>query len=54
MHVDSNQLKSFLEDSDFIDNKKLEKAFKKAEKTGTYLGVAEDKISVAYGVIYQL
>jgi type IV pilus assembly protein PilB len=38
MHVESNQLKSFLEDSDFIENSKLEEAFKEAEKKKIYLG----------------
>ncbi len=38
MHVESNQLKSFLEDSDFIDNKKLETVFAEAEKSKVYLG----------------
>jgi len=38
MHVESSQLKSFLEDSDFIDNKKLESAFKEAEEKKVYLG----------------
>ena len=38
MHVDSSQLKSFLEDSDFIDNQKLEEAFAEAQKKNVYLG----------------
>jgi type IV pilus assembly protein PilB len=38
MHVDSSQLKSFLEDSDFIDNQKLEEAFTEAQKKNVYLG----------------
>lgn len=38
MHVESNQLKSFLEDSDFIENSKLEEAFEEAEKKKIYLG----------------
>ncbi len=38
MHVESSQLKSFLEDSDFIDNDKLGVAFKEAEEKKIYLG----------------
>ncbi len=38
MHVESSQLKSFLEDSDFIDNKKLETVFAEAKKQKVYLG----------------
>ena len=38
MHVESSQLKSFLEDSDFIDNKKLETVFAEAESQKVYLG----------------
>lgn len=38
MRVESDQLKSFLEDSDFIDNNKLEKVFKESQKSNIYLG----------------
>jgi type IV pilus assembly protein PilB len=38
MHIESSQLKNFLEDSDFLDNQKLEEAFREAEKKGVYLG----------------
>jgi len=38
MHVESSQLKSFLEDSDFIDNNELKRAFEESEKQKTYLG----------------
>jgi type IV pilus assembly protein PilB len=38
MHIESSQLKNFLEDSDFLDNQKLEEAFREAEKKGIYLG----------------
>lgn len=38
MHVESSQLKSFLEDSDFIENDKLEEVFKEAEEKKVYLG----------------
>jgi len=38
MHVDSRQLKSFLEDSDFVENQKLEEAFVEAERKNVYLG----------------
>jgi len=38
MHVESSQLKSFLEDSDFIDIKKLDAAFIESEKKKVYLG----------------